>query len=81
MESREHRREVAQPLLADVAPGDVRAERQRQTRLEKPPLAEVDALLQTGVPVGQLALVDEEARRGAARDCTSSRISSNGTSR
>ena len=51
---------------AEVAAGDVRAERQRQARLGEPPLAEVDHLLQAGRAVGQLALVDQEPGVGLA---------------
>src|SRR6187401_2194883 len=40
-------RQVVQLLLAEVAPGDVDPERQRQTRLGEPPLAEIDRLCET----------------------------------
>ena len=42
---REHRRDVGEPV-AEVAPGDVDAERQRQARLALPPLAEVEHLVE-----------------------------------
>ena len=48
-------------VVAEVAADDVDAERQRQARLEQPPLAEVEALLQAFVPVGQLPFVDDQA--------------------
>ena len=52
--------------LAEIAPGDVDAERQRQARLEQPPLAEIEHLVEAGLPVRQLALVDHEPGVGAA---------------
>jgi hypothetical protein len=42
----EHVGELEQVLGAEVAPRDVRAQRQRQPGLEQPPLAQVDDLLQ-----------------------------------
>ena len=55
----EHRGELPQRGVAQVSPSDVDPERQRQTRLEQPPLAEVDHLLQAFRLVGELAFVDE----------------------
>src|SRR5436190_13133312 len=59
--------EVEKRSGTDVAPSHVRPERQRQPGFEEPPLAEVDDLLQPGVLVGELPLVDEQARVGATR--------------
>ena len=50
----------------DVAARDVDAERQRQPRLEQPPLAEVEHLVQADVGERQLALVDQQAVVGPA---------------
>ena len=58
----QHLRQVVQHLLAEIAPRDVDAERQRQARLEQPPLAEVDRLLEAERRVRQLSLVDQQAR-------------------
>ena len=63
----QHLRELGSVLVAEVAPGDVDPERQRQTGLEQPPLAEVDDLLQPVGLVRELALVDQEPGVGAAR--------------
>ena len=60
-------RHVARRLLAEVAPHGVDAERKRQARFEQPPLAEVEALLEAFVAVGQLPLVDQQPRVRAAR--------------
>ena len=62
----EDRGEVAE-ALAEVASRDVDAERQRQSGLEQPPLAEVEHLVQPFALVRELALVDHEAGVGAAR--------------
>src|SRR4051794_6048961 len=59
--------ELEQRVGPKVPPGDVRAERQRQPGLEQPPFAQVDDLLQALVLIGQLSLVDQQARVGAAR--------------
>ena len=56
-----------QLLVAEVAAGDVRTERQRQAGLQQPPLAEVEHLLQPLVGIRQLTLVDDEADVGVAR--------------
>ena len=48
--------------MPEIAPRDVRAERQGQAGLAEPPLAEIDDLLQPGGGVRELALVDEQAR-------------------
>ena len=56
-----------QHVLAEVAARDVDAERQRQPRLEEPPLAEIEDLHEPVVLERELALVDEQARVGAAR--------------
>ena len=53
-------------LGADVAAGDVSAQRQRQAGLEQPPLAQVDDLLQALGLVRELALVDQQAGIGSA---------------
>src|SRR5581483_5927612 len=55
-------RHLADDAVAEVAPDRVHPERQRQARLEEPPLAEVEALVQPCVAVGQLALVDQQPR-------------------
>src|SRR4249920_2509267 len=58
--------ELEQRLLPEVATSDVDPERKRKTGLEEPPLAEVDDALEPAANVRQLALVNEEARLGAA---------------
>src|SRR5689334_5145022 len=63
----QHLGELVQDLRAEVAPRDVDPERQRQTGLEKPPLAEVDDLPQTFGAVGELTLVDQQAGVRPAR--------------
>ena len=60
----EHLGEVVDAV--DVAARDVDAERQRQPRLEQPPLAEVEHLVQADVGERQLALVDQQAVVGPA---------------
>ena len=68
-------------VVAEVAADDVDAERQRQARLEQPPLAEVEALLEarrrgtSAVPRGSAG------RRAPRPAATSGRISSNGSTR
>ena len=52
-------------MRLDVAARDVDAERQRQARLEQPPLTEVEHLVQADVGERELALVDQEAVVGA----------------
>ena len=52
-------------MRLDVAARDVDAERQRQARLEQPPLAEVEHLVQADIGERELALVDQEAIVGA----------------
>src|SRR5690349_14451978 len=54
----ENRRELGERPLAQVAPRDVCAQRQRQPGLEHPPLAEVEHLREPLGLVGELALVD-----------------------
>ena len=54
-------RQIGEHVVAEIAPRDVRAQRQRQARLQEPPLAEVEHLLQALVRVRELALVDDEA--------------------
>ena len=49
-----------QPLVAEVAPRHVDAERERQAGLEQPPLAEVDRLGEPLGPRTSAALVDEQ---------------------
>ena len=51
-----------QRLVAEVAARDVDPERKRQAGLEQPPLAEVDGRFEAVLLVGELTLVDEEAR-------------------
>ena len=54
-------RQIGEHVVAEIAPRDVRAQRQRQARLQEPPLAEVEHLFQALVRVRELALVDDEA--------------------
>src|SRR5439155_11351103 len=56
----------AQRLVTEVAPRDVHAERERQPRLQQPPLAEVERLLEPDALERQLPLVDHEPRVAAA---------------
>src|SRR4029453_2505442 len=58
----QHPGEIVQRLRPEIPPRHVDSERQRQTRLEQPPLAEIDDLAQPFRLVRQLALVDEQAR-------------------
>src|SRR5439155_18568526 len=61
-------RDVEQRARPKVATRDVRTERQRQPGVQQPPLAEVDDLLEPRIGIGQLALVDQQPRIGAAGD-------------
>ena len=65
--SRSTLRDVAEDVVAEVAPRDVDAERQRQPGLEQPPLAEVEHLHEPVVLERELALVDQESGLGATR--------------
>ena len=56
----QHPGELVQDVGTKIAPGDVDPERQRQTGLQQPPLAEVDGLPQALRLVGELTLVDQE---------------------
>ena len=73
-----------QPRESGSAPPRGRVARRRCRRAgaaapsREPPLAEVEALREAGAPVGELALVDQQAGFGAASR-TSSRIRSNGS--
>src|SRR5215217_1839773 len=62
-----HLGEVVQHVVAEIAARDVDSERKRQSGLQKPPLAEVDHVVEPVRLVRQLALVDEKAGLGASR--------------
>ena len=66
IESSEDGGKVVQALV-EIPAGDVHPERQRQTGLEQPPLAQVEHLVQSVLLVGELALVDHETGVGAPR--------------
>src|SRR5439155_17088169 len=63
----EHLRYVVERRRAEIAPGDVHAERQGETGLEQPPLAEVENLLKAIALERELALVDQKPGVGTAR--------------
>jgi hypothetical protein len=50
-----------QHVVPEVAARDVDPERKRQARLEQPPLAEVDDVVEPVRLVRELAFVDQEA--------------------
>src|SRR5436190_5496623 len=58
-------REIVERLRPEIAPRHVDSERQRQARLEQPPLAEVDDLAQPFRLVRELAFVNQQPRVGA----------------
>jgi hypothetical protein len=62
----QHLAHVVQDFGAEVAPGGVHAEREREAGLEQPPLTEVDGLDEPVALERELALVDEQPCLGPA---------------
>src|SRR5262249_43044271 len=48
-------------IARDVAPQNVSAQRQRQTRLAFPPFAEIDNLMEAGLRISELTFVNDQA--------------------